>query len=136
VINKNDIYWVRQDVLGNSVSFYMKRWEDHASKHAHDKTPTNQEHFYQTIVDPDHARRSLDPVIGTETCIFEKFFEDEGERFLMPVIYDGVTAPGDYDQGGKSGKVLTGYFQYGPMSRNIGPIFWSKSELDSEEDSK
>lgn len=126
--NKNDILWMRQDVLGNLVSFYEKTWELHASKHAFDQTPTTQEHFFQAIVDPDYARRSLDPVIGNEACIFEKFFEAEQKRFFLPVIYDGVEAPHDYDKGKKKGRVMTGYFQNGPTSANIGEIFWSKSK--------
>lgn len=134
--NKNDIFWVRQDVLHNSVSFYMKTWDFHASKHTFDKTPANQEHFYQTIMTPDHARRSLDPAIGHEACIFEKFFENEQKRFFMPVIYEGVVIPGDYDQGGKTGHVATGYFEYGPMSKYIGPIFWSRPKPDDEKDSQ
>jgi len=117
---------MRQDVLLNDVSFYVKTWEFHASKHAFDKTPATEEHFYQAIVDPDHARRSLDPVIGHETCIFEKYFEPEAKRFFVPVIYDGVETPGDYDQGGKEGHITTGYFENGPLSRYIGAIFWSK----------
>lgn len=126
--SKKGINWVHQDVFSNSVSFYAKTWEGHASKHAFDKTPTTEDHFLQTILDPDHARTSLDPAIGHESCIFEKFFEAQQQRFFMPVIYDGVVNPGDYDQGGKSGRVMTGYFQYGKMSGHIGPIIWSKPD--------
>jgi len=136
VANKNDIFWIRQDVLGNTVSFFMKTWEIHAEKHAWDKTPTSTDHFYETIMNPDHARRSLHPVVGHETCIFEKFFEAEQQRFFMPVLYDGVIVSGDYDQGGKPGKVSTGFFEYGQMSKNIGPIFWSKTEPDEGKGSK
>ena len=132
-----DIFWVRQDVLHNSVTFYIKTWEQHASKHAFDKIPATEEHFYQAIVDPDHARRSLDPDIGNESCIFEKFFESEQQRFFVPVLYDGVVSPGHYDQGGKKGKVTTGYFQSGPnMSRFIGEIFWSKVKPNDKKGTK
>jgi len=132
VADKNDIYWLRQDVLGNAVMFYMRTWEIHAEKHAFDKIPSNPEHFYQTITDPDHARRSLDPIIGPEACVFEKYFEGEQQRFFMPVLYEAVAVPGDYDQGGKKGKVLTGYFENGPMSQHIGEIFWSKQTPDKD----
>lgn len=134
--SNKDIFWVRQDVLHNTVSFYRKTWEQHASKHAFDKTPATDEHFYQSIMNPDHARRSLDPVIGHEACIFEKFFEAEQQRFFMPVLYEGVVNPMDYDQGGKKGKVLSGYFENGPMSRYIGEIFWSKPNAVDDKDSE
>lgn len=134
--SNKDILWVRKEALQNSVSFYVKTWEQHASKHAFDLIPTSQEHFYQTIIDPDHARRSLDPIIGNEACIFEKFFEAEQQRFFMPVLYDGVVVPGDYDKGGKKGKVLSGYFQNGPMSGHIGEIFWSRPPAVDDEDPK
>jgi hypothetical protein len=105
----------------------------HASKHAFDKYPATDEHIYQAIVDPDHAHRSLDPVIADESCIFEKFFEAEKQRFFVPVLYEGVVVPGDYDQGGKKGRVLTGYFPGRPNnSSTIGEIFWSKPESDGE----
>jgi hypothetical protein len=137
VASNNDIFWVRQDVLHNTVSFYVKTWEQHASKHTSDKIPATEEHFYQAIVDPDYARRSLDPEIGYESCIFEKFFETEQQRFFVPVLYDEVKVAGDYDHGGKRGKVLTGYFPSGPnMSRFIGEIFWSKVKSDEEKDTK
>lgn len=134
--SNKDILWVRKEVLQNTVSFYVKTWEQHASKHAFDAVPASQEHFYQTIMEPDYARRSLDPIIGNEACIFEKFFEAEQQRFLMPVLYEGVTIPGDYDKGGKKGRVLSGYFQNGPMSSHIGEIFWSRSPENDDKDGK
>jgi hypothetical protein len=137
VAKKGDIFWVREDVLKNWVSFYVGTWEQHASKHTYDKHPATQEHFYQAIIDPDHAHRSLDPVIGNESCVFEKYFEDEKQRFFVPVLYEGVIVPGDYDQGGKKGKVLTGYFpDADQVSKMIGPIFWSKPKPDDEKSSK
>ncbi len=132
-----DIFWVRSDVLDNSVSFYEETWNQHASKHAFDKIPATPEHFYQAIVDPDHAHRSLDPVIGHESCVFEKFFDVEQKSFFVPVVYDGVVSPGDYDQGGKKGRVSTGYFNSGTkLSGSIGPIFWSKKNPDDKKDEK
>ena len=131
-----DILWVRKDVINNSVSFYEETWIYHASKHAFDKVPVTQEHFYQAIVNPDHARRSLDPVIGHESCIFEKFFEEEQRSFFLPVIYDGVESPGDYDQGGKKGRVSTGFFQQGKISGSIGEIFWSNPKPDDKKEQK
>jgi hypothetical protein len=119
------------------VSFYVETWDLHAEKHAWDKTPATQEHIYQTIIDPDHAHRSLDDVIGHESCVFEKFFNPEQQIFYVPVLYEGVTAPGDYDQGGKQGKVLTGYFQSGLYpSSTIGEIFWSNPNLARGKPSK
>jgi phosphoketolase len=136
VAGKNDIFWVRQEVLANTVSFYMKTWEIHASKHALDATPATPDHFYHTVTDPDHLRRSLDPEIGHEACIFEKYFAPEQKRFFVPVIYEEVVVPLDYEQGGKKGRVMTGYFESGPMSRHIGEIFWSKPGLIGGKDSK
>ena len=111
-------------------------WDQHASKHAFDKIPATEEHIYQTIVNPDHAHRSLDPFVLGEGCVFEKFFEVEQERFLVPVIYEGVVEPEDYEQGGKKGRVLSGYFPGKQNnSRTIGPIFWSKPK-DGKDDPK
>jgi hypothetical protein len=134
-VKKNkDVYWIRQDVFTNRVSLPVWVWEQHASKHALDKYPATEEHIYQAVVNPDYAHRSLDPDIGGETCIFEKFFE--AEPFFVPVLYEGVVVPGDYEQGGKSGRVLTGYFP-GRLNipRTIGEVFWSKP-ISGGEDSK
>jgi hypothetical protein len=137
VSNSKDIYWIRPDVFTNQVSLPVWVWERHASKHAFDKYPATEEHIYQAIVDPDHAHRSLDPEIGNETCIFEKFFEVEQQPFFVPVLYEGVVAPEEYEQGGKNGRVLTGYFPgQQNISRTIGEIFWSKSKPSGGEDSK
>jgi len=137
VPRSKDVYWLRYDVLNNRISFYVETWEFHAEKHAWDKTAVDPEHIYQTIVDPDYARRSLDAVIGPESCIFQKFFEPEQQNFYVPVLYEGVVIPGDYDQGGKEGRVLTGYFQSGLYpSSAIGEIFWSNPKLAKGKDSK
>jgi phosphoketolase len=136
VASKGDIFWVRQEVLANTVTFYVKTWELHASKHATDVTPATPDHFYYTVTDPDHLRRSLDPAIGHEACIFERYFEPEQKRFFVPVLYDGVVTRLDYEEGGKKGRVMTGYFENGPLSRYIGEIFWSKPGSTSKEDSK
>ncbi|MDE1156274.1 MAG: hypothetical protein PW735_11180 [Acidobacteriaceae bacterium] len=103
----------------------------HASKHAHDAVPATEEHIYQTVTNPDDARRSLDDAVGHETCIFTKHFAEEGHPMVVPVIYDGVQQPGDYDQGGKKGRVTTGYFETsGKFSQFIGEIFWTKPTDD------
>jgi len=137
VSKSKDIFWTRPDVFKNQVSLPIWVWEQHASKHAFDKYPASEEHIYQAIVNPDHAHRSLDPVIGDESCIFEKFFEVEQQPFFVPVLFDGVVDPGDYEQGGKNGRVLTGYFPGRQnISRMIGEIFWSKPKPNAPEDSK
>jgi len=124
--NKN-IYWVRNDVLNNSVSLYAKTMDIHASKHANDEVPTTEEHIFQTVTNPDHARRSLDPVVGSETCVFTKHFEAEGFPVVVPVIYDDLVKAEEYEHGGKTGRVTTGYFETrGYFSKFIGEIFWSK----------
>lgn len=127
-----DILWVRNDVLNNKVSLYAKTWNLHAEKHTFDKVPATEEHIFRTVTDPDHARRSNDPDVGHETCVFEKHFVDEGQAFIVPVIYDGVEEAGDYDQGGKAGRVTTGYFpDGGRLSKHVGQIFWSKSSFSA-----
>jgi hypothetical protein len=124
-------------VLGNHVSFYEETWFFHAEKHAWDKIPATQEHFYQTFSDPDYLHRSEDEFIGPESCIFEKFFEAEQQKFYLPVQYEGVVLPGDYDQGGRKGRVKTGYFQSGLRpSSTIGEIFWTNPRMLKGEDSK
>jgi hypothetical protein len=106
-------------------------------KHSFDKFPATEEHVYQTIIDPDHAHRSLDPCVLGEGCVFEKFFEPEQQRFFVPVLYDGIVVPEDYEQGGKKGRVLTGYFPGKQNnSKSIGPIFWSKVPITADKDSK
>lgn len=127
MVRNKDVYWVRKDVINNHVSFYVETWELHAEKHAWDATPATGEHFYQTVTDPDHLHRSLDPIIGPESCIFAKFFELEQQIFYVPVLYEGVVEPNEYEKGGKKGHVKTGYFQSGiRRSKMIGDIFWSK----------
>ena len=75
--------------------------------------------------------------IGDETCIFEKFFEVEQQPFFVPVLYEGMVVPWDYEQGGKQGRVLTGYFPGKQnIPRTIGEIFWSKPAPSESEDSK
>src|ERR1700753_3889245 len=125
--NSKDVYWVRPDVLGNQVSLYVESYDLHASKHAFDEVPATEEHIYQTVVAPDHAHRSLLPYMEGESCIFQKFFDKEQQIFLVPVLYEGVSVPNEYEQGGKSGKVLTGYFpRNGRLGGSVGEIFWSK----------
>ena len=129
----NDIFWVRKDPFGNAVSLHVARWEQHISKHEFDKYPVTEEHIYQAIIDPDQARRSLDPIIANEACIFEKFFQAEQQLLLVPVLYEEVIAPYEYEEGGKKGKVLTAYFpdQRG-LSSTVGPVFWTKSDGKKE----
>jgi hypothetical protein len=137
VPKSKDIYWVRKDVFNNLVSLPVWVWEQHAEKHAYDKYPASEEHIYQTIVNPDHAHRSLDPYVLGEGCIFEKFFEPEQQRFFVPVLYEEVVVAEDYEQGGKKGRVLTGYFpDKQSNSRTIGDIFWSKPVPNDGKDSK
>ena len=134
--NKNDVRWVRTDVFKNSVSLPVFVWE-HVDKHAFDKIPATEEHIYQTIVAPDHAHRSLDPFVLDEGCVFEKFFEPEQQRFLVPVLYDGIIVPEEYEKGGKKGRVLTGYFPGKQNnSRTVGEIFWSNPALLKDKVSK
>jgi hypothetical protein len=137
VPRSKDVLWYRQDVLGNWVSFYEETWSLHAEKHAWDKIPATQEHFYQTFTEPDCLHRSLDEFIGPESCVFEKFFESEQQKFYVPVLYEGVITAGDYDQGGKKGTVKTGYFQSGiDPSSTIGEIFWTNPKLAKIKGSK
>jgi hypothetical protein len=137
VAKSKDIYWVRPDVFTNQVSLPVWVWEQHASKHAFDKYPATEEHIFQAIVNPDHAHRNLDPAVENESCIFEKYFEVEQQSFFVPVLYEGVVAPQDYEKGGKSGRVLTGYFPGKQnFSKTIGEIFWSKPKPGDGEDSK
>jgi hypothetical protein len=138
VAKSKDILWVRNDVLGNSVTLPEWVWA-HASKHTFDVIPSSEEHIFQTIIDPDHAHRSLDPIVMGEGCIFEKYFEVGGaqERFFVPVLYDGIVTPEEYDKGGKKGRVMTGYFPGKQNnSKSIGPIFWSKQKPKTGDDSK
>jgi len=112
-------------------------WDQHASKHTFDKYPASEEHIYQTIVNPDCAYRSLDPFVLGDGCIFEKFFEAEQQRFLVPVIYEGVQVPEDYEHGGRKGRVMTGFFRDKQNNtKTIGPIFWPKKPIDKDKDSK
>lgn len=133
--SNKDILWVRNDVFGNKVSLYVKTMNSHISKHEFDKYPTTEEHVYQALTNPDTARRSLDPVVGHESCIFEKFFPIEGQRFFTTAIYDDVADPKDYEKGGKLGRISTSYFPGREgNSRHIGEIFWAKQEVSVDID--
>ena len=132
--NKKDIRWVRPDVFTNRVALPVWVWDQHASKHTFDLIPSSEEHIYQTIINPDHAHRSLDPVILGEGCIFEKYFESEKARFIVPVLYEDILVPEEYEKGGKRGRVLTGFFPSKQNnSKSIGPIFWSKEKSEDDE---
>ncbi|MEO6802034.1 MAG: hypothetical protein ABI197_02180 [Granulicella sp.] len=131
--NSKDILWVRNDVFGNQVSLYVKTMDGHISKHQFDKYRTTEEHIFQALTQPDAARRSLDPAIGEESCVFEKFFPAEGQRFFTTAIYDDVVTPADIEAGGKRGRITTSYFPGRPNnSRMIGEIFWTKPELTAD----
>ena len=131
-----DVYWVRKDVFQNSVTLPMWVWDQHASKHEFDEVPATEEHIFQAIIDPDHARRSFDPVVGGEGCVFEKYFPNIDFPLFVPVLYEDVQEPNEYELGGKQGRVLTGYFETRQrISSSIGPIFWSKP-VSGEDDSK
>ena len=121
----------------NYVTLPVWVWEQHASQHEFDDIPASEEHIYQTVVDPDQAHRNLDPSVIGESCIFVKYFADAQHHFLVPVLYDGINEPDEYEKGGKKGRVLTGYFRSSPcLSSSMGPIFWSKMENKDEGDEK
>lgn len=132
----NDIFWVRPDVFNNQVTLPVWVWNQHASKHEFDVYPASEEHMYQSIIDPDAAHRNLDPASVYESCIFVKTFSDVPVPFIVPVLYDEIQEPNEYEKGREKGRVLTGYFR---MSQGIGgsfgPMFWSK-QLSNDGDSK
>lgn len=128
-----DVYWVRKDVFQNYVTLPMWVWDHHASKHELDAVPATEEHIFQAIVDPDHAHRSLDPAVLGEGCVFEKYFPGIQFPFFVPVLYENIQEPNEYETGGKQGRVLTGYFETRQrISSSIGPIFWSKQASEDD----
>jgi hypothetical protein len=127
------MFFVR-DPFGNRVVLYEKTWQIHTSKK---HNPVFNEELpdlgdvREAVLNPDQMRRSMEPTIGWQTCIFEKFVGNDNQLLRAPVYYD--LEPGQsYEVGERSGWITTSFFPDPPyLSRNVGEIFWTKS--DSEE---
>jgi hypothetical protein len=121
------------DPFSNRVCLYEKTWLIHTLP-KHDEDPPDLGDVRESVLNPDQARRSLNPNIGNESCVFEKFIGPDNRLLRTPVIYD--LGPGrTYEAGGNSGRVMTSFYP-DPLSRNrnVGEIFWSKPTESKEEE--
>jgi len=122
--NKNALFFVI-DPFANRVILYQETWEKHTSLKHDDKLPDLGD-VRESVLNPDQIRRSLHPVIGAESCVFEKFIGPSNELLRTPVIYD-LEAEGSYESGKNHGRVMSSFFPDPPyLSRNVGEIFWTK----------
>jgi hypothetical protein len=128
------MFFVR-DPFQNRVVLYEKTWLFHtAQKHnpAYGEILPNLGDVRESVLNPDQIRRSLDPVIGTESCIFEKFIGPESQLLRTPVIYD--LSPGTaYETAITSGHVMTSFYPDPPYrSVNVGEVFWVKPNPEEQ----
>jgi hypothetical protein len=115
------------DPLGNRVVLYEKTWLLHtaAKRLERDEQLPDLGDVRESVLNPDQIRRSLHPVLGPNSCVFEKFVGPDNQLLRVPVLYDlaeGVA----YDDPGKShGHVMTTFYPDPPyQSKNVGEIFW------------
>lgn len=124
------------DPFGNKVVLYEKTWEKHtAPKH----NPTYNEQLpdlgdvRESVLNPDQIRRSLHPVIGNDSCIFEKFIGPENQLLRTFAIFDLQPGVSYEDDGQNNGHIMTTFYPDPPyLSRNVGEVFWVKPK-DKEE---
>jgi hypothetical protein len=125
------------DPFGNRVVLYEKTWLIHtAPKHCpeYGEVLPDLGDVRESVLKPDQIRRSKDPVIGSQSCIFEKFIGAENHLLRTPVYYD-LEPETTYEAGISSGKVATSFYPDPPyQSRNVGEIFWVKPTADGEEE--
>lgn len=117
----------------NRVTLFEKTYEVH-TRGRHEEDLAEVRDIQASVMEPDRIRESLDPVIGTESCIFEKSVGESGILLHVPVIYDGVTVQSPFTVGNKSGRVMTAFYpDPSRMSRNVGKVIWTaKTGLTSD----
>jgi len=83
-----------------------------------------------TIEHASRARRSTDPKIGQDTCVYERIIEGTNSLMRIPVLFDYP----DYDQGQFLGKALSVFMlDKGQWdSGQVGEIFWVADEAKKE----
>lgn len=133
--NKNVMFFVF-DPFGNRVVLYEKTWLTHTSqKHnpQYNEELPDLGDVRESVLNPDHLRRSLHPEIGREVCVFEKFIGTDNRLLRTPVIYT-LDPESTYEMGTTQGHVTTSFFPDPPYtSRNVGEIFWIKPKEEGNE---
>jgi hypothetical protein len=100
-----------------------KTWLGHSTpKHSDQDLVGNIEQVKATIEHASRARRSTDPKIGQDTCVYERIIEGTNSLMRVPVLFDYP----NYDQGQLLGKALSAFMlDEGKWdSGQVGDIFW------------
>jgi len=117
------------DPLGNRVVFYEKTWLLHTlpKRTERDERVPDLGDVRESVLNPDQIRRSSHPIIGNQSCIFEKFIGPENLLLRTPVIYDLADGTTYDDASQSSGRIATSFYPDPPFqSKNVGEIFWKK----------
>jgi hypothetical protein len=108
-----------------------KTWQGHSMpRHSDQDLVGNLEEIKATLSDASRARRSTDPDIGNDTCIYERFIEGTNLLMRIPVLFDYST----YDQGQHLGKVTTAFVldKIDWDRGQVGEIFWVSPKVEKE----
>jgi hypothetical protein len=107
--------------IGNTVELWEKTWEGHSKpRHAEQDHIGDLKKVQATIEDPDQMRLSTHPVVGSDSCLYERTVAGTNALMRIAVIYD---SPG-FQVGGLQGHV-TGIYMPEPGSGGyVGEIFW------------
>lgn len=132
--NKNTMFMV-YDPMGNKVVLYEKTWLQHISpkRTNRDERLPDLGEIRESVLNPDRIRRSVTPVIGGQSCVFEKLLGPDNQLLRTPVIFDLAEGVAYDDEGQSHGHVMTSFFQdsyYGPIK---GQIFWNKPDPTDKE---
>jgi hypothetical protein len=114
-------------VFNNVVYMTEKTWQQHSiPRHSDQDLVGDLEQIKATLQKASRARRSTDPYIGQETCIYERFIEGTNLLMRVPVLYDYA----NYEQGQLLGKATSAFvLEEGRWdSGQVGEIFWLKKD--------
>ena len=108
------------------MELWEKTWQGHTLlRHAEQDHIGDLEQVRTTVADPDLMRHSTHPIIGTDTCLFERVVAGTDDVMRISVIYDNP----NYLAGGNRGHV-TGIYMPEPGSGGyIGEIFWTAERV-------
>jgi hypothetical protein len=123
------------DPMGNRVVLYEKTWLQHTAPKRTDRDERLPDlgEVREAVLNPDRIRRSAHPVIGNQSCVFEKFIGPENQLLRTPVIYDLAEGTSYDDKGQSSGHVMTAFFHDPYYGQIKGEIFWNKPKPEDKE---
>jgi hypothetical protein len=136
VANNRNIMFMVFDPMGNRIVLYEKTWLQHtaAKRIERDERLPALGDVRESVLNPDQIRRSLHPVIGTNSCVFEKFIGPDSQLLRVPVLYDLAEGVAYDDPGRSEGHIMSTFYPDPPyQSRNVGEIFWKKSKDEEGE---